>query len=94
MSFGTTQTFTVTNTNYSQVTVQSGYCRQVTVGESPAVSGYPTTDFLVAKPSTGNTPRRVVGGQSYTFIGPFVAGSIAGYVETVTGTTTFYQDEA
>jgi hypothetical protein len=89
---GATQSITVVSGTYSVVIAQS-YSRQITVGEDPGVVGYPTSDFYVAKPAIGQTPRRVQTGGTYTFVGPFIAGTVAGFITTVSGTTTFFQDE-
>jgi hypothetical protein len=92
---GNTQHITVGSTQFTQIVAQT-QCGEITVGEDPSVSGWPTTDFLVAKPSAANTPRRVSAGGTYTFSalgGRFMAGAIAGYVEAVSGATTFFQDE-
>jgi hypothetical protein len=93
-----TQHITVTNSSYTAVTAVSSNASQITVGEDPSVAGWPTTDFLVAKPTNTSVPRRVSVGSTYTFLalnnGKFAAGQVVGYIETVSGTTTFFQDEA
>lgn len=94
---GHTSTFTVTNTDFTAVTANT-YCHDIVIGESPTVANWPTTDFLIAKPDADATPRRVVIGQLYTFRrafdrAPFRPGDIVGYVKSVSGTTTFFQDE-
>lgn len=93
---GATQLITVSNTAWTVILAQSD-CRQVTIGEDASVNKMPTTDWLIAKPGTSNTPRRIAGSPtvSYTFVGPFTRGSIVGYVQIVkVGSTSFYQDEA
>jgi hypothetical protein len=92
---GNTQHITVGSSQFTQIVAQT-QCGEITVGEDPSVNGWPTTDFLVAKPSAANAPRRVSAGGTYTFSalgGRFMAGAIAGYVEAVSGATTFFQDE-
>lgn len=92
---GNTQHITVGSSAYSAVTAQTN-CTQVTIGEDPSVSGWPTTDFLIAKPGSASTPRRISAGGTYTFSamgGRFTQGTIVGYVEAVSGSTTFFQDE-
>ena len=91
-----TQTITVNNSGYTAVTVQSPATKNIRIGEDPGVGGYPTTDFYIAKPTNAATPIRVTAGNSYVFFtvgGLFVQGQIVGYVKTVSGSTTFDQDE-
>jgi hypothetical protein len=95
---GATSHFTVTNTAWSNVTVATR-CRKVTIGEDPSVSRWPTTDFLVAKPTSANAARRVPSGQQYQFSMPnegiFNPGDVIAQVELVQGaSTTFFQDES
>lgn len=95
---GATQHITVGASAFSAVTAQS-QCSLVTVGEDPSVAGWPTTDFYVSKPGAGpsSASRRISAGGTYTFDcvggGKFLPGSVVGYVETVSGSTTFFQDE-
>lgn len=94
MPAGNTQSFTVSSGAYSQVVVQSYTLKGVTVGEDVGVVGSPTTDFYVLKSGPTGTPRRIKLGSSYTFTGIFAPGTLVGFVQTVTGTTTFFQDES
>jgi hypothetical protein len=92
---GFTSQITVASGAFSQIAAQSN-CQDVTVGEDPSVAGFPTTDFLIARPLSTATPRRLTGGSSYRFtspIGLFKKGQIIGYVQAVRGSTTFFQDE-
>jgi hypothetical protein len=93
---GFTQQITVGSSDFTEVVAQTN-CGEVTVGEDPSVIGWPTTDFLVSKARPGNTPRRVSAGGTYTFSalgGRFDVGAIVGYVEAVSGATSFFQDES
>ena len=86
---------TVASVAATAVIVQSATTRRVVVGEDPSVSGWPTTDFLVMRPTLNNAARRVPAGEVYTFEGlsPFPIGAVVGYISTVAGSTTFFQDE-
>jgi hypothetical protein len=70
-------------------------CKSVRVMENRGVAGWPTSDFLIYKPTNLVTPVRVPAGSSYTFstnqIG--IPTSPIGYIKMVSGTTTFDQDE-
>lgn len=93
---GSTQSIIVANTQFSQIVAQT-ICRRVTIGEDPAVTGWPTSDFLIAKPGPGNTPRRVQAGAEYEFVAQvaYQPGDVVGYVELASvGSTTFFQDES
>lgn len=55
------------------------------------VSGAPTTDLLIAKPTATDPPRQVAAGQSYTFSKNgrlFNSGEAAGYVSPAANVTT------
>jgi hypothetical protein len=70
-------------------------CKIVILSEDPGVASWPTTDFLVKKGGSSQYIR-VPRGQTYTFqSGPsfFSAGQTIGFLKTVSGTTTFDQDE-
>jgi hypothetical protein len=71
-------------------------CKSVRITENRGVAGWPTSDFLIAKPTTSATPVRVQAGAQYTFGDAatfWKLGDIAGYIKMVTGSTTFDQDE-
>lgn len=95
-----TKLITVSSASPTAITTATA-CQKVTVGEDPSVSGYPTTDFLVMKPTSSDQARRVLSGNQYDFPGPrgpygndgWEQGRTVGYVKAVVGTTTFYQDE-
>lgn len=90
---------------YTAVTVQGTLgCKNVRIMENSGVSGWPTTDFLIAKPLSSSTAVRIPGGSAYTFTAAsqnpanpeaswFPPGWIVGYVKAVAGSTTFDQDE-
>lgn len=90
-----TSQITVNAAGFTAITTQS-FCKNVRIMENPGVTNWPTTDYLIAKPTAGTTPVRIPAGQSYTFNSPasfFTINQIAGYVKAVTGSTTFDQDE-
>lgn len=69
----------------------------ITIREDPSVSGWPTTDFLVSIPTSGQQQIRFRAGQSKSFGGlgtRYNAGQTVAYVQTVTGTTTFQKESA
>lgn len=89
----------------SQITVNSiaataitanSFCTEIRVVENAGVAGFPTTDYYVYKPTTGQTPTRIGAGIGYVFRSKrsfFKLGQTVGYVQTVSGSTTFDQDE-
>lgn len=92
---GFTQTFSVGSSSYVAVVAVTS-CRNITVGEDRSAGAFPTADFYVAKPSSGNTPRQVVSGGTYSFMSQsmFQPGDIVGYVKLVSSSSTFFQDES
>jgi len=92
----TTKTITVTDAAWVAVTATTD-TRRISVQEDPSVANWPTTDYLVAKPLSSSVQIRKLAGAKYVFErGEYMhrAGSVAGYVKTVSGTTTFAQDES
>ena len=92
---GKTSSFTANTVAFTAVTCLSA-CRSVSINEDLGVGGWPTTDLLVAKYNT-DTPKRISAGSGYVFDTTptsFHAGEVAGYVKTVSGSTTITQDEA
>lgn len=100
-------TFSVTASAATAV-VATSQCQNIEVGESQAVSGWPTTAFWVTKNiGTPTNPvasaqRQRVAGLTYIFsdafgnLGrPFNPGETAGWVQLISGAsaTTFVQDE-
>ena len=93
-----TRTFTVNNAGDPEPVTAQVPCRRITIGEDPSVAAWPTTAFKVRAPSMTDQARQKDAGQEYVFeaIGGnrnFLAGQIVGYVETVAGSTTFFQFE-
>ena len=77
------------------ITVQ-GWTNLLELQEDPSVAGYPTTDFLVYRPSATDLPVRYTAGTTFpisTQTGPFYPGQILGYISGVGGSTTFAQVE-
>lgn len=100
-------TFTVTNSAAVEITAVTN-CVSIMVGESTAVSGFPTTAYLVTKnigsnvSPTASSSKQMIAGASYSFTNPFnaggrsfQAGDVAGWVQLISGasSTTFIQDE-
>ena len=95
MSTGKTQQLTVNSGARSAITA-FGPATEIVIQEDPSVANWPTTDFLVSKPGSADTQRRVQAGGQYVFrkiMGIYQAGDTIGYVQTVAGSTTFNQDE-
>jgi hypothetical protein len=85
----------VTSGSPTAISVKSTTCKIVRVMENRGVVGWPNTDLLIMKPTSADTPVRIPPG-SYPFQksqGPYQAGEVAGYVQTVVGTTTLDVDE-
>ena len=100
-----TSQITVNAVGFTAVTVQNTLgCKNVRILEDPGVAGWPTSDFLIAKPLATSTPVRIPAGDAYTFSAAsqnpanasaswFAPGLVVGYVKTISGSTTFDQDE-
>lgn len=75
--------------------VATNFCHTIAVGEDPSVVGWPTTDFAVLKPSTTDQERTIPIGNAYHFErrGNWSPGQTVGYIRSLSGTTTFFQDE-
>lgn len=70
--------------------------KTVTIAEDASVASWPTTDFKILAPTSGDTAIQRPQGTGYTFVCPtafWPAGTVVGYVKAVTGTTTFQQYE-
>lgn len=93
---GNTKTYSVTDAADVGV-VALGFTQFIRVGEDPSVLGWPTTDFVVKKPAADSDPIQKIAGASYTFSkrdgGFYSKGEVAGYIRTISGTTTFQHDE-
>lgn len=72
-------------------------CRRIRVQEDPSVSGWPTVDYLVYVPATTDGPMRLTAGVPHLFEKPpgrfFSPGEVAGYLASITGSTSFAQYE-
>lgn len=88
-------TKTMTVTTVEQDVVAGSYTKKLTISEDPSVAGWPTTDFLIKKPSSSNTAIRRPTGTSYTFEGNYHPGQVLGTVALIAAAaaTTFQQDE-
>ena len=103
MPFGKTATFTVTDAADVAVTALTS-TQEIIIGEDASVSGAPTKEFVIKKPTTADVGIRFGLGTQYTFRKGYLAGGkphsyapgeIAGYVRlpAAAGSTTFFQDE-
>ena len=99
--------FTVNNLGDPEPVIAQSYCRRITIGEDPSVDSWPTTDYEVTDNQPGSPFARRAAGTSFVFIGGWARpsgnlnvleqliepGQVIGYVQTITGSTTFYQVE-
>jgi hypothetical protein len=95
---GKTKTFPVTDAADLPI-VASSYAREISVAEDPSVVGWPTTGFLVKKPTPQDQGIRRPEGASYIFHSggaTYAPGDLAGYIRLPAGAaaTTFQQDES
>lgn len=93
-----TSTFTVNNLSSPEAVVCTVACRSITIGEDPSVTGWPTSDYNIYGKDAGSTAIRRPSGTQFTFErtsrqSAFAPSEIVGYVETVTGSTTFLKSE-
>lgn len=90
-----TGNFTVASVTPSQVFIRS-CARRVVIGEDASVTGFPTTDWLLYLGSLTNLPKRIPAGGTYVLdlkSGNFTVGPISMWAKTITGSTTFFQEE-
>ena len=92
-----TKLLTVNNTGDPEsVTVQT-VCREIIIGEDHSVGGWPTTDYIVRAPLKTSDAVQIQAGKFYAITSPpgrfFEPGDVPLFVETVSGTTTFFVDE-
>lgn len=89
-----TYTFSVDNVGNPEPVTAQGPCRKIIVREQGAAA---TTDYFVRQPTNTSPQVRKVSGESTLFDtgegNLFQTGQIVGYVETVSGTVTFSQEE-
>ncbi len=89
-----TFTFTVDNVGNPEPVTAQGPCRKIIVREQGAAG---TTDYFVRQPTSTSPQVRKVAGESTLFDAGqgnlFQTGQIVGYLETVSGTVTFSQEE-
>lgn len=75
------------------------HCRSITIKEDESVTGWPTTNIIVQKPTNADDNNVLSAGKSYTFtpnypFDCFVAGvPTPVWVSLPSGTTTALQDE-
>lgn len=93
-----TRQITINSTAPTEILVQSNPgCARVRILENQSVSGFPTTDLLVYKQNTTDTPVQITAGREYDFEQPRlyqIFGARVGWVKTVTGSTTLDVDES
>ena len=93
-----TSTFTVNNVLDPEPVIVTSMCRSVTIGEDPGVAGWPNSDYRVKGTAADSALTTQPAGTRFTFERrtgqpAYSPGQIIGYVETVTGSTTFLQVE-
>ncbi len=91
-----TYTFSVgASPTKTPITVQS-WTSRIELQEDPSAGSYPSTDFLIYRPTTSDLPVRFLAGSTYIIDSggaPFYTGQIIGYISGVSGSTTFAQIE-
>ena len=93
-----TSTFTVNDVGDPEPVIATIDCREIVIGEDPSVSGWPTIGYKVTGTLAGSTAIEKAPGVTFKFIStvnhpPFKTGDIVGYVETLSGSTTFFKAE-
>lgn len=93
-----TSTFTVNNVGDPEPVIATIDCREITIGEDPSVADWPTTDYEVKGTVQDSSFVRRPAGTTFQFLkanglASFGKGQIVGYVQTVTGSTTFQMRE-
>lgn len=102
---GKTLIFPVTSAAPQPIVAQT-ICKEVEVGEDQSVPGFPTVDYVIRMPTAVDDPLTLLKGQRFLFTptgsplgkntlhyGYYVPGDIIGYIETVSGSSDFAQDE-
>jgi hypothetical protein len=88
-------TIPVTSVGSPEPIQATDYCNEIRVIEDPSVSNWPTTAFKVYAPTLSDGPIEVSAGQAFTFRPnrwtQNIAGDIVGYIECLSGSTTFQQ---
>lgn len=92
-----TDTFSVNNLADPEPITVATECRHVIIGEDPSVTNWPTTDYQI-KGASSNNFVQCAAGTKFEFHStvnepPFRAGQVIGYVQTVSGSTTFMKVE-
>jgi hypothetical protein len=93
-----TSTFTVNDIGDPEPVIVSIDCKQVMIGEDPSVSGWPTTDYQVKGIEASSDWIQCAAGTKFIFQStvnapPFSANQVVGYVQTISGSTTFLKAE-
>lgn len=93
-----TSQFTVNSVGNPEPVICTLGCRTIVIGEDPSVAGWPTTDFRIKGAVPGSSFIQRPAGTMYQFQrisgqAAFSPGDIVGYVDVVTGSTTFFQAE-
>jgi hypothetical protein len=92
-----TTTYTVNAVGDPEPVIAHTECVEIIVKEDPSVPDWPTVAYNVIGSAPGSTPIGYAAGTEHPFksgpIQPFGVGDIVGYIETVTGSTTFQQKE-
>ena len=70
-------------------------CKKIIIGEDPSVSGWPTVAYKIRAPHAASAAHQRPAGTRTEFVSAthYKTGDIVGYVETVSGSTSFFQWE-
>lgn len=88
--------FTVNNVGNDEVIVAQTVCRRITFGEDEGVTNFATVDWLWKAPTSTDYVQRTKGSRMLFEPSPrifFHPGDIVAYVKTVSGSSTFSQEE-
>jgi len=93
-----TSTFTVNAVGDPEPVIATIPCKQISVVEDQSVTDWPTLDYRVKGTEVGSVMVQKPAGTVFTFLCAanepyFQIGQIVGYIETVSGSTTFQKVE-
>lgn len=94
-----TTTFTVNDLGDPEPVIATVPCSRIVIGEDPSVADWPLVDYQILGDYQDSIYIQKPAGTSFEFRAPaiknnmFKIGDIAGYVKTVSGSSTFYRIE-
>lgn len=94
-----TTTFTVNDLGDPEPVTATVPCSKIRIGEDPSVADWPVVDYQICGDYQGSVYVQKAAGTMFEFNAPvikdklFKIGDIAGYVRTVSGSSTFFKIE-